>query len=223
MSGNHRMAASKSATVAAVGEHAYKPALRNVPGGEVWVELIPEPDNPYDSTAISVRYRGNVIAYIPRDRTNRYWNNVCRIVASGKTPTAKAKVYHSNNDWHEVSLFILAGDRGLGSTAGLVPKASSYDVPGAYGKVTAFRAGAVGGRRISAPSPKFGAPQPSEVMFTDRDRQLEAQRRRLEQEKRDRAASKTISPAGTPESDRSTMGTIVVIVAILFLLLLLIL
>ena len=85
MSGNHRMAASKSATVAAVGEHAYKPALRNVPGGEVWVELIPEPDNPYDSTAISVRYRGNVIAYIPRDRTNRYWNNVCRIVASGKT------------------------------------------------------------------------------------------------------------------------------------------
>lgn len=58
-------------------------------------------------------------------------------------------------------------------------------------------------------------------MFTDRDRQLEAQRRRLEQEKRDRAASKTTSPAGTPESDRSTMGTIVVIVAILFLLLLL--
>lgn len=69
MNANHRLPASKSATVAAVGEHAYKPALRNVPAGEVWVELIPEPDNPYDSNAISVRYRGNVITYIPRDRT----------------------------------------------------------------------------------------------------------------------------------------------------------
>lgn len=31
MSGNHRLPASQKATVAAVGEHAYKPALRNVP------------------------------------------------------------------------------------------------------------------------------------------------------------------------------------------------
>lgn len=223
MTGIHRLPPSQKATVAAVGEHAYKRALRATPGGEVWVELIPEPDNPYDPNAISVRYRGGVIAYIPRDRTSRYWNNICRIVASGKTPTAKAKVYHSNNDWHEVSLFILAGDRGLGSTAGLVPKANSYDVPGAYGKVTTFGVGASGGRKVSAPSQKFGAPRPSEVVFTDRDRQLEAQRRRLEQEKTDRTVGKKAAPAGKPESDGSKIGTIVVIVAILFLLLLLIL
>ncbi|MFC3850111.1 HIRAN domain-containing protein [Corynebacterium hansenii] len=218
------MAASKSATVAAVGEHAYKPALRNVPGGEVWVELIPEPDNPYDSHAISVRYRGNVIAYVPRDRTGRYWNNVCRIVASGKTPTAKAKIYHSSGDFHEVSLFILAGDRGLGSTAGLVAKADSYDVPGAYRKTAgAPRKSSSSQPRLSAPSEKFGAPRPSDVAFTDRDRQREAQRRRLEQEKRDREITRAANPTEDNKSGESTAGLIVVIGAILFLLLLLVL
>lgn len=224
MNANHRLPASKSATVAAVGEHAYKPALRNVPAGEVWVELIPEPDNPYDSNAISVRYRGNVIAYIPRDRTGRYWNNVCRIIASGKTPTVKAKVFHSHRDWHEVSLFILAGDRGLGSTAGLVAKASSYDVPGAYRKPSGASSSPSSSRpRLSAPSAKFGAPRPSDVIFSDRDRQLEEQRRRLEREKRDHELQKKSTQGKDDNSTESNIGMVIAIVAIAFLLLLLIL
>ncbi|MDK7215227.1 HIRAN domain-containing protein [Corynebacterium pyruviciproducens] len=35
------------------------------------LELIPEPDNPYDHYAISVRYKGSIIGYIPKERTHK--------------------------------------------------------------------------------------------------------------------------------------------------------
>lgn len=150
----HKLATSQRPTVAAVGEFAYTTALSRVPGGIQWVELVPEPDNPHDNHAISVRWHGNVIAYLPRQRTATYWPNVARIAASGRTPTAKAKIYHGSGDFHEVSLFLLAGDKGLGSTAGLVAKQESYKVPPAYKGKTASSS------------------------FTDQDRRREAERRK---------------------------------------------
>lgn len=193
-SGKHRMPPSKSATVAAVGEHAYKSTLRGVPSGEVWVELIPEPDNPHDPNAISVRYNGSVIAYIPKERTSRYRDNVCRIVASGRTPLAKAKVYHGANDFHEVSLFLLAGDRGLGSDEGLIPKATTYEVPNSFqGPKTGAPIPAP--KSATPPTPFTGAPRPSDVVFTDAEYKREEQRRRLEREKRDRERQKVAAQA----------------------------
>lgn len=129
----HRLAESQRPTVSAVGEFAYKETLRKVPGGQVWLQLIPEPDNPHDPKAISIRYQGRVVAYIPRDKTGRYWANVCRVIASGKTPGVKANVYHNNStDYHEVTLYILAGPKGIGNEKGLIPKRKSYKVPDAY-------------------------------------------------------------------------------------------
>lgn len=170
----HRMAPSKTVTVAAVGEHAYKPTLRNVPEGIQWVELVPEPDNPHNNRAISIRYNGAVIAYIPRDRTKTYWPTVARIIASGKTPKVKAKIYHSKSgDFHEVSLFILSGDKGLGSTSGLIPKAANYEVPNAF--IPEFSNTPKSKPKLSAPSPKF-ASKPK-VSFTQRELEQEQLRR----------------------------------------------
>lgn len=133
MSDMIRLLPAQRPTVSAVGTFAYLDSLRHVPTGEVLLELVPEPDNPHDSRAISIRHRDRVIGYIPRDRTSSYWPTVARVAASGKTAQVKGKIYaHSSGTHYDVSLFLLAGDRSLPGPAGLVPKASSYEVPDAY-------------------------------------------------------------------------------------------
>lgn len=123
-------------TVAAVGEFAYKDALRRAPSGEIMLEVVPEPDNPHDSRAISVRFRGDVIGYVPRDRTSTYWPVVARVAASGKTARVKGKIYANKaTDHYEVSLYLLSGDKAIAGVSGLVPKSANYDVPKAYGIV----------------------------------------------------------------------------------------
>lgn len=57
-----------------VGESHYQQALERISGGRtreganrrVIARLVPEPDNPYDSKAVSVRVGGQVVAYLPR-------------------------------------------------------------------------------------------------------------------------------------------------------------
>jgi hypothetical protein len=94
-------------TVEVVGEHAYgegiKAALRangaltaRRSEGEVeglQVELVAEPDNPYDSNAISVRWNGRVLGYLSREDAARYTQSVRRIIASGFGAAATARVW----------------------------------------------------------------------------------------------------------------------------------
>ena len=178
---------SKSPTVAAVGEFAYKEALRRAPSGEVMLEVVPEPDNPHDSRAISIRHNGNVIGYIPRDRTSTYWPVVARVAASGKIARVKGKIYGNKaTDFYEVSLHLLSGDKALGSAAGLVPKAPNYAVPNAY-KATGS----------ATPTPSSG------VTFTKAEVDAEIARRR-----RDNPTStpRTQSPAEGGAKDNSNLG-----------------
>lgn len=93
--------------VEVVGENAYgkaiKAALRangalsarrtegDVEG--VQVELVAEPDNPYDSNAISVRWRGRVLGYLSREDALRYKQPVRRIIASGLLATTTARIW----------------------------------------------------------------------------------------------------------------------------------
>ncbi|MCG7231082.1 HIRAN domain-containing protein [Corynebacterium propinquum] len=129
----HQMRPSKTPTVAAVGEFAYSDALDKLPAGNCLVELIPEPDNPYDDRAISIRHHDDVIGYIPRHQTGQYWGSVCRIIASGKTPQARALIQRVElDDTAEVFLYLLPGDSGIGSESGLIAKADEYSVPDAY-------------------------------------------------------------------------------------------
>ncbi|WP_324644984.1 HIRAN domain-containing protein [Pseudarthrobacter sp. LT1] len=93
--------------VEVVGEHAYgkaiKAALRangSFSGrrteGEaegVQVELVAEPDNPYDSNAISVRWRGRVLGYLSREDAPRYKQPIRRIIASGLVAATTARMW----------------------------------------------------------------------------------------------------------------------------------
>ncbi|NUT71931.1 hypothetical protein HNO81_12260 [Pseudarthrobacter sp. C4D7] len=93
--------------VEVVGEHAYgkaiKAALRASGAlsarrteGEaegVQVELVAEPDNPYDSNAISVRWRGRVLGYLSREDALRYAQPIRRIIASGLLAATTARIW----------------------------------------------------------------------------------------------------------------------------------
>lgn len=62
--------------------------LDNVP-----VHLVPEPDNPYDPNAVSVRVNGLVVGYLDRDTAARYRQPIRRIAASGLTATTTARLW----------------------------------------------------------------------------------------------------------------------------------
>lgn len=93
--------------VEVVGEHAYgkviKAALRangalsaRRTEGEaegVQVELVAEPDNPYDSNAISVRWSGCVIGYLSREDALRYKQPIRRVIASGLLAATTARIW----------------------------------------------------------------------------------------------------------------------------------
>ncbi|MBT2515809.1 HIRAN domain-containing protein [Arthrobacter sp. ISL-30] len=54
--------------------------------------LIPEPDNPHDANAISVRVRGHVVGYLPRELADAYRPALHRIAASGLVATTTARI-----------------------------------------------------------------------------------------------------------------------------------
>lgn len=202
MSGFVTLIPSKRPTVAAVGEFAYKDALRKVPDGDLLLELVPEPDNPYDPWAISVRYGGDVIAYVPRGRTSSYWQVVARVAASGKTARVKGRVVANRAaDFYEVSLYLLAGDNALGNVKGLVSKSSAYDVPDAY--------------RSEAPPSGISTPTPgSGVTFTQAEVNAEIARRR-----RDNPTSTPNEKSTGQKKDNSNLGCGVVALIVLIIVL----
>ncbi|CAB0672618.1 hypothetical protein FRC0031_00042 [Corynebacterium diphtheriae] len=162
---------SQRPTVAAVGVFAYKDTLRRLPSGVQYFELVPEPDNPYDDHAISIRSRGNVVGYIPRERTSTYWPIIARITASGMTARIKGKL-HKNGNYFDVSVYLLSGDKALTTESGLVAKSHSYTVPPAYGHI--------GDSTLKTPSEKFN--HTKSVAFTEQEKAEESARRRREWE-----------------------------------------
>ncbi|MFF3039190.1 HIRAN domain-containing protein [Arthrobacter citreus] len=55
--------------------------------------LIPEPDNPYDPNAISVRVRGQVVGYLSREAAAVYSPVIHRIAGSGLVATTTARIW----------------------------------------------------------------------------------------------------------------------------------
>jgi len=63
--------------------------------------LVPEPDNPHDRNAISVRINGQVVGYIAKEETRSYLRDVQRLTTSGHQPMTLARIWmvrrrHSN-------------------------------------------------------------------------------------------------------------------------------
>ncbi|WP_427136022.1 HIRAN domain-containing protein [Pseudarthrobacter sp. S9] len=93
--------------VEVVGEHAYSHAIRAALRASkapialrsdsetegLQVELVAEPDNPYDMNAISVRWRNQVLGYLSREDAIRYAQPIRRIIASGYTAATIARIW----------------------------------------------------------------------------------------------------------------------------------
>jgi hypothetical protein len=94
-----------------VGEKSYAAAIRGLlpddwDGESIEVrrdfELVPEPNNPHDEWAISVRADGRTAGYLPREECRQWAGVVRRVVASGCRPLLPGRVYAYEADSWEV-------------------------------------------------------------------------------------------------------------------------
>lgn len=83
--------ARREAVRAALGRDPGRDGTTEVEG--LPVTLVPEPDNPHDSKAISVRWNGRVISYLSREDARTFGPSVGRVVASGYEPVTVARIY----------------------------------------------------------------------------------------------------------------------------------
>ncbi|WP_258868372.1 HIRAN domain-containing protein [Arthrobacter sp. RT-1] len=130
--------------VEVVGEHAYGEGIRATlrangaltagrSEGEVeglQVELVAEPDNPYDSNAISVRWSGHVLGYFSREDALRYEQPVRRIIASGFTAAATARIWaYDEGDRLRARVTVAMPEPGLMAPLNEVPTGENTLVP----------------------------------------------------------------------------------------------
>jgi hypothetical protein len=56
-------------------------------------ELVPEPDNPHDSGAISVRLDGQCVGYLPAEDSADFYPVLARFIRSGVVPTVRTRIW----------------------------------------------------------------------------------------------------------------------------------
>ncbi len=86
-----------------VGENFREEQISTVIGGRpkldqerVWegvAELVPEPDNPHDSNAVSVRVDGIVVGYLDRATAREYFASVSLFTRSGVVPEVNIRIW----------------------------------------------------------------------------------------------------------------------------------
>jgi len=96
---------------AVFGTHAYVDAIRGTLGSDFdpagstvrrTVELIPEPDNPHDRYAVSVRASNYLIGYLARERAILFHNRLMELINRGLVPTAPASIRaYDQNRWND--------------------------------------------------------------------------------------------------------------------------
>lgn len=94
-----------------VGVHAYVDAIRATLGSDFdpsgstvrrTVELIPEPDNPHDRYAVSVRASNYLIGYLARERAILFHNRLTDLINRGLIPTVPASIrVYDQNRWDD--------------------------------------------------------------------------------------------------------------------------
>ena len=99
------------APVRVVGERAHQPALRAIVGNDHRTEgavhhrsavLVPEPDNPFDPTAVAVQIDHQRIGYLDRDTAARYHEPLRKIHTCGHAPVVDARIWAADyNDWDD--------------------------------------------------------------------------------------------------------------------------
>lgn len=100
-------------------------------------ELVPEPDNPYDDHAVSVRHRGVLVGYIPREKNRPWWSSLTNVVVNGAVPAAHGKVEFWGDDSdpsYSISLQMANPKYAMSGFSGAIPvKCGGNEVPPAYG------------------------------------------------------------------------------------------
>ena len=90
--------------VDAAGESNYRKALlrhfQPVPGAgplieDCTFELVPEPDNPYDNTAVSIRRNDDVLGYLPAEVAEDYFPALATVSVKGQLILASGTVWAS--------------------------------------------------------------------------------------------------------------------------------
>lgn len=133
-----KLAPTKQPNTRAIGLQYHLDNVKTLPTGVVELELIPEPDNPYDERAISVRHQGRIVGYIPREETNKYWQSVARIARRKDVPVAQAEVRDIGNEWPLVYLYIRPGKSSLPANLQNSPAVKPGELPKAYKQTTAL-------------------------------------------------------------------------------------
>lgn len=77
--------------LAALGDHTDAVDTEFVTHGVA--ELVPEPDNPHDANAVSVRWKGQVVGYLPSEQARRYVRVLNRFVANAVVPTVRLRLW----------------------------------------------------------------------------------------------------------------------------------
>lgn len=86
-------------------------------GYEFPVELVLEPDNPYHRSgqAISIRFEDEVLGYLPEDESEKYWDELARIAATGLRPSTMARLIPDGDLYSilaEFNLIVALGEPG---------------------------------------------------------------------------------------------------------------
>lgn len=140
--------------VDAAGESNYRKALMRhfqpVPGAGPLIqgctfELVPEPDNPYDDTAVSIRRNDDVLGYLPAEVAEDYFSVLATVAAKGQLILASGTVWAKRSAYDSgigVNLRVnLPPVRALATAAGGRAK-MSVKLPRTYGrKNPTFRKG----------------------------------------------------------------------------------
>ncbi|MFN3539240.1 MAG: hypothetical protein ACK40J_04140 [Rhodococcus sp. (in: high G+C Gram-positive bacteria)] len=94
-----------------VGVHAYIDAIRATLGSDFdpsgstvrrTVELIPEPGNPHDRYAVSVRASNHLIGYLARERAILFHSRLIGLIDRGLVPTVPASIRaYDQNRWDD--------------------------------------------------------------------------------------------------------------------------
>ena len=75
--------------LAIVGESQYQPALQQIArrrGRICWAKLVPEPDNPFDRSAVMVEIDGMTVGYLTRSAAREYQRRLLALAAPLEVP-----------------------------------------------------------------------------------------------------------------------------------------
>lgn len=87
-----------STIVETIGSEYYPEAWDAIVDDELFVELIPEPQNPYDNNAVAVTLNNQIIGHLTRSVASKYFNAIVKLNQAGYSIQVEGEVLKSPTD-----------------------------------------------------------------------------------------------------------------------------